>query len=143
MSQALWMRLREVKWANYQTSTGSAERMPKLLQDLSSRKAARAMRSSQEIWKLLCSGGVHSAAAPSIQFLVDIVFTSTEEVRMEIYDILISCATFLEQQKETEEKVEWYEEAERNLRFGKKDLENLLKKSKGDSLMVLERLFDI
>lgn len=92
MADALWMRLREVNWGDYEVSSGKAERLDKLLQDLASRKEARAMRASQEVWRLLCSGGIRSAAIPVVPFLVSIIDVSGDNVRCEILDILKSCA---------------------------------------------------
>ena len=90
--QALWMRLRETDWAQYEVSQGSAERLEKVLQDLASRKRARSMKACHEVWKLLCSKKVHSAAVVAVPFLVEIFNISAEETQAEICDVLKSCA---------------------------------------------------
>ncbi|MFC4991397.1 hypothetical protein [Rubritalea tangerina] len=89
---ALWMRLREVDWGGYEVNSGRADKLPKLMQDLASRKVTRSMRASQELWRLLCSGQLATAAEPAIPFLVEIFRISSVEIQEEILDILKSCA---------------------------------------------------
>ncbi|MGJ8654863.1 MAG: hypothetical protein ACSHX6_00325 [Akkermansiaceae bacterium] len=100
MSQALWMRLRDVAWSEYKTSTGTGERLPRLLQDASSRKIPRAIKANHMIWKLLCSGGIHHAAEPTIPFLIELSQLVTAEVKLEILDTLKSCTVSLLQIEE-------------------------------------------
>jgi len=50
MSQALWMRLREVTWSDHKASEGTGERIPRLLQDISSRKIPRAIKPSRRTY---------------------------------------------------------------------------------------------
>ena len=95
MSQALWMRLRDIAWSDHQTSTGTGERLPRLLQDISSRKIPRAIKASHMVWKLICSGGIHPAAEPTIPFLIELSQLVTAEVKLEILDILKSSAISL------------------------------------------------
>jgi len=103
MSQALWMRLRNIAWLEYQTSTGTSERLPRLLQDVSSRKISRALKSSHMIWKLICSNGIQTAAEPTIPFLIELSQLVSAEVKLEILDILKSCAVSLSKINEPEE----------------------------------------
>lgn len=91
MSQALWMRLREVAWSEYETSTGNGERIPRLLQDISSRKVPRAIKANHMVWKLICSGGIRPSAEPTIPFLLELSQIVTAEVKIEILDTLKSC----------------------------------------------------
>lgn len=108
MSQALWMRLRDVAWSEYKTSTGTGERLPRLLQDVSSRKIPRAMKASHMIWKQLCSGGIHPAAEPTIPFLIELSQLVTAEVKLEILDTLKSCTVSL---LEIDEQLPWQKQA--------------------------------
>jgi hypothetical protein len=107
MSQALWMRLREVAWSDYQTSSGNGERLPRLLQDISSRKISRAIKASHMVWKLLCSGGIHPAAEPTVPFLIELSQLVTLDVKLEILDILKSCTVSL---MDIEEKQPWQDQ---------------------------------
>ena len=107
MSQALWMRLREVGWEDYETSSGSGERLPRLLQDISSRKIPRAIKASHMMWKLLCSNGIHPAAEPTVPFLIELTQLVTADVKMEILDILKSCAVSL---SDIDEKQVWQQQ---------------------------------
>ena len=104
MSQALWMRLREVAWSEYTTSSGNGERIPRLLQDISSRKIPRAIKATHMLWKLLCSEGLRPAAEPTIPFLIELSQQVTYEVKLEIVDILKSCSLLL---VEKEDKQSW------------------------------------
>lgn len=104
MSQALWMRLREVAWSEYKTSSGSGERIPRLLQDISSRKIPRAIKATHMLWKLLCSGGIQPSAEPAIPFIIELSQQVTSEVKLEILDILKSCSLLL---LEKEDKQSW------------------------------------
>ena len=106
MSQALWMRLRDVAWSDYETSSGTGERLPRLLQDISSRKIPRAIKASHMVWKLICSGGIRPVAEPTIPFLIELSQLVTAEVKLEIIDILKSCAISL---LETENQSPWQE----------------------------------
>lgn len=106
MSQALWMRLRGVEWPDYKTSSGNGERLPRLLQDISSRKIPRAIKASHMVWKLLCSGGIQPAAEPTVPFLIELCQLVTAEVKLEILDILKSCSLKL---IEIELKEPWQE----------------------------------
>ena len=92
MAQALWMRLREEHWNEYAVSRGSAERLPKILQDLASRKRARSMKACHEVWSMLCRNGIHSAAVITVPYLVEILDISIEDVQIEIADTLKCCA---------------------------------------------------
>ena len=107
MSQALWMRLREVAWPEYETSSGTGERIPRLLQDISSRKISRAIKASHMVWKSICSGGIHPAAEPTVPFLLELSHLVTADVKLEILDILKSCTLSL---IDIEDKLPWHQE---------------------------------
>jgi len=102
MSQALWMRLRDIAWSEHKTSSGTAERIPRLLQDISSRKTSRAIKASHILWKLICSGGIQPASEPTIPFLIELSQIVSAEVKLEILDILKSCTVSLLENQEQE-----------------------------------------
>lgn len=104
MAQALWMRLREVQWDQYEVAEGSAARLEKVLQDLASRKHQRAMKASHEVWRLLCKGETRSAAVVVLPYLVEIMEISVEDVQLEIADCIKSCASALPNE------AEWHKE---------------------------------
>ena len=142
MSQALWMRLREIDWRQYKTSTGGAERIPKILQDLASRKRPRAMRACHDIWKQLCGGGIHSAAAPAITFLTEIADTANIDIKFEICDTILACATSLkkiEADTAPEDLEPWHADARSSLNFAKQDLTAIAERSHGDLRITLDR----
>ncbi|WP_346188934.1 hypothetical protein [Rubritalea halochordaticola] len=138
MADALWMRLREVHWGDYEVSTGKAERLDKLLQDLASRKEARAMRASQDVWRLLCSGGIRSAAIPVVPFLVEIIDVSGDNVRCEILDILKSCALGVDKLESA-----LGEQLREALITARNDLFWLRRKAKGDVAIAVESFYDV
>lgn len=138
MADALWMRLREVKWGDYEVSTGKAEKLDKLLQDLASRKEARAMRASQDVWRLLCSGGIRSAAIPVVPFLVEIIDVSGDSVRCEILDIMKSCALGCGAMEPLLAKRLKYA-----LLDAREDLFWLRRKAKGDVAIAVEGFYDV
>ena len=92
MAQALWMRLREEKWEDYRVAEGNADRFPKVLQDLAGRKRGRAMKASHDAWRMLCKGGVQSAAVVVVPYLVETLEISIGDVQIEICDTLKNCA---------------------------------------------------
>ncbi len=146
MSQALWMRLREIDWLQYETSTGSPEKIPKILQDLASRKRPRAMRACHDIWKLLCSGGIHSAAAPALTFLSEIAEIANNDVKIEICDTIASCAISLKKIEEltpANERESWHQDARRSLNFVKQDLSSLADRARDDLKDTLLRTIDV
>lgn len=135
MADALWMRLREVDWVSYGSAGNNSARMPKLLQDLASRKASRGMRAAHEVWKLVCSGGVREVAQPTLPFLLEIATMVQPEVAMEVYDIVVSCAVAVAQSDEG-----WEAELREDLVKAESSLVRRLARSKGDLAIVLERL---
>lgn len=127
MAQALWMRLREVQWQEYEVSQGNADRLPKILQDLASRKRARSMKACHEVWQLLCRGGIHSAAVIVVPYLVEIIEISIEDVQMEIADTLKCCALGVPSLE-----AEWADSLKGSLLVEQDELQRLAKKAKGD-----------
>lgn len=92
MADSLWMRLREVPWDQYPCNPGTVKKVSKILENLASRKAPRAMKASHELWAALCSGSIAPAAEPCIPFLIEIIDISATGVKSEILDILLKCA---------------------------------------------------
>lgn len=92
MADSLWMRLREVSWDQYPCNPGTTKKVPKILENMASRKAPRAMKASHELWAALCSGSIAPAAEPCIPFLIEIIDISATGVKSEILDILLKCA---------------------------------------------------
>lgn len=92
MADSLWMRLREVPWDQYPCNPGTVKKVPKILENMASRKAPRAMKASHELWAALCSGSIAPAAEPCIPFLIEIIDISATGVKSEILDILLKCA---------------------------------------------------
>ena len=128
MAQALWMRLREEKWENYAVAESSVDRFPKVLQDLASRKRARAMKASHDVWRMLCKGGVRSAAVVVIPYLVEILEISISDVQIEICDTLKSCAV-----SSSELTEEWGTRLSDVLLKQEKTLRHYAKKAKSDA----------
>lgn len=60
-----------------------------MLESLASRKEARAMKASHDVWTALCSGKVHPAAEPAFPFLVEILGISAHSVQGEILDMFL------------------------------------------------------
>jgi len=89
MADSLWMKLREVPWDQFKANPGTDKKVPKMLENLVSRKEPRAMKASHELWAALCSGNIAPAAKPSIPFLIEILSTSQPSVQSEILDILL------------------------------------------------------
>jgi hypothetical protein len=89
MADSLWMRLREVPWEQFKCAPASKKSVPKILENLASRKEARAMKASHELWVALCSGGVQPAAVPCFPFLIEILGISEAAVQGEILDLFL------------------------------------------------------
>jgi hypothetical protein len=89
MADSLWIRLRKVPWDRFNCAPGTDKKVPKMLENLSSRKQPRAMKAAHELWSALCSGGIQPAAEPSTPFLVEILGICKQGVQSEILDILL------------------------------------------------------
>ena len=85
-SDPLWKRLRNFDWEAADISGKEAKEVRKLLQDLSGKKEARAMRASQNLWRLM------KANAELVQvirpFLQEIRMISEDAVQSEIDELL-------------------------------------------------------
>lgn len=83
-----------VNWAEYQTAYGRAEEVGSQLLALNSAEHDTAMRASHDLWCGLCHqyAYVTSAALPSYPFLVEILNNASEELQIEILDILLGFA---------------------------------------------------
>jgi len=92
MADSLWMRLREVRWEKYKVSPASKKLVPKILENLASRKEARAMKASHDLWVALCSGEIYPAAEPCFPFLIEILGISQVSVQGEILDLFLKFA---------------------------------------------------
>lgn len=140
MSQALWMRLREVDWSKHETSDGSSERVPRLLQDLASRKTSRAIKAGHMLWKALCSGGTQSVAEPTAPFLIDLLHQTHTDVKFEILDIIKSCAVHL---SELPEKNDWQQATWDTFAIALPILRKLHKSGSADLRISLEPIIDL
>ncbi len=92
MADSLWMRLREVRWEQFKCSPSSKKLVPKILENLASRKEARAMKASHDLWLALCSGKIYPAAEPCFPFLIEILGISGSPVQGEILDLFLKFA---------------------------------------------------
>ena len=135
--QALWMRLREEKWADYEVASGKADRVPKLLRDLASRKAVRSMKASHDLWRVLCSGGVRSAAVPAVPYLMEIMQIASKDVKAEIADVLKCCALGA-----PAVEGDWREALFEALRRQKEGMGWYLKRARGDQKIAIEAAYD-
>ena len=88
MADSLGMGLRRVRWNKYEVSPAAKKQVPRMLENLASRKEARAMKASHELWVALCSGQVYSAAEPCFPFLIEIMNISEPSVQSEILDLM-------------------------------------------------------
>jgi len=92
MADSLWMRLREVPWKQYACSPRATKAIPKILENLASRKLPRAMKASHDLWLTLCSSKVYPAAEVTFPFLVEILGISDPAVQGEILDLFLCFA---------------------------------------------------
>ena len=90
MADSLWMKLREVPWEKFASNPGTDKKIPKILENLASRKEPRAMKASHELWVALCAGKIAPAAEPAIPFLAEILGICPVSVQSEILDILLT-----------------------------------------------------
>lgn len=112
MADAMWMKLRNVSWTEFEASPSSKKQVPRILEALASRKGARAMKAGHDIWVALCSGKVWPAAEPAFPFLVEILGISQPEVQGEVLDLFLKFATV----PNDEDAEEWHKELHRLLR---------------------------
>jgi hypothetical protein len=85
-SDPLWKRLRDFNWKSSNLSDQEAKKVQKLLQDLSAKREARAMKASQDLWIFLRA---RPGLAVSVQpFLQDIWQISVPAVQGEIDDLI-------------------------------------------------------
>ena len=92
MADSLWMKLRKVPWEKFPPHPGTDKKVPKILENLASRKEPRAMKASHELWSALCAGSISPAAEASLPFLIDILKISSPAVQSEILDMLLKFA---------------------------------------------------
>ena len=140
MSQALWMRLREVDWSEYSTSEGTGERIPRLLQDISSRKVSRAIKASHILWKTLSNDTVQPASEPTLPFLVELIQQVQSDVKFEIIDILKSIAVKLDK---LDSKEDWQQATWDTLARSLPILRKLHKSGSIDLKMAIEPLIEL
>ena len=131
------MRLREEKWENYKVAEGNADRFPKVLQDLAGRKRGRAMKASHDVWRMLCKGGVQSAAVVVVPYLVETLEISIGDVQIEICDTLKSCTVASSELTE-----EWGPTLREVLISQEKTLKHYAKKAKGDAFIAYAGVID-
>jgi len=89
MADSLWMKLRKVPWEKFPAHPGTDKKVPKILENLASRKEPRAMKASHELWSALCAGSIAPAAEACIPFMADILKISTVSVQSEILDMFL------------------------------------------------------
>lgn len=90
MADSLWMKLREVPWGKFPSNPGTDKKIPKILENLASRKEPRAMKASHELWAAICAGKIAPAAEPTVPFLAEILGICPVGVQSEILDILLT-----------------------------------------------------
>ncbi len=118
MADAMWMKIRDVNWKTFKSSAGDAAGMPTILKNLSSRKPARAIRASHQLWTALCGGGkVYSAVVPAIPLLLEIFSISDPSVQEGIIDVLVRCDTAEIDEKWDEDLKFLIVQAKENLTF--------------------------
>ncbi len=118
MADAMWMKIRDVDWTAYETSSGDGSSMPTILKNLSSRKLPRATKASHKLWTALCNGGsVYSAVVPAIPLLLEIFTISEPEIQDAIIDVIARC-------DQAELTTEWAEELKFLVVQAKEDLEH-------------------
>jgi hypothetical protein len=82
----LWKRLRDFDWRGIDLSPDEAKKIQKLLQDLSAKREARAMKASQDLWTFLrANPGLVVSLRP---FLQEIWKISEPAVQGEIDDLM-------------------------------------------------------
>ncbi|WP_018970108.1 hypothetical protein [Rubritalea marina] len=133
MAQALWMRLRDERWADYQVASGEASALPKLLQDLAGRKKSRAMKAAHQLWVMLCKGELQSAALVVLPYLFECLDMAAEDVQFEIIDILKSCLA-KHQDLDSEGSTQFAEA----LKAGGVAMSGTVQRSRGDVRVYLE-----
>lgn len=85
-SDPLWKRLRDFDWRGASLSEKDARKIQKLLQDLSAKKEARAMKASQDLWTFMrANPGLADSVRP---FLQEIWQISDPAVQGEIDDLM-------------------------------------------------------
>ncbi|YCM44776.1 hypothetical protein V2O64_01930 [Verrucomicrobiaceae bacterium 227] len=85
-SDPLWKRLRDFDWKSVNLTEVEAKRVQKLLQDLSAKREARAMKASQNLWTFLrTKPGLAVSLRP---FFQDIRQISEPAVQGEIDDLM-------------------------------------------------------
>ena len=140
MAQALWMRLRDVAWSDYSTSEGNGERIPRLLQDISSRKNSRAIKASHILWRTLCSDTIRSAAEPTTPFLIELLQQAQAEVQFEIIDILKSFSIKL---APLDNKSDWQQATWNSMAKSLPILRKLHRSGSADLKISLEQLIEL
>ena len=133
----MWMKIREVNWGDYKSSSGDASGMPTILKNLSSRKEARAIRASHQLWTTLCGGGkVYSAVIPAIPLLLEIFSISAASVQDGIVDVLIRCDN-------SELDSEWSADMSEDLNFVIAQSKDVLLMSKISDEIVAAKIADL
>ncbi len=85
-SDPLWKRLRDFDWKGIDLSGNEAKKLQKLLQDLSAKREARAMKASQDLWTFMrANPGLGISVRP---FLQEIRQISEPAVQGEIDDLI-------------------------------------------------------
>lgn len=107
-------RLEEINWLNFQTAYGRADNISAELLRLASSDHSTAMKATHELWCGLCHqhAYISSAALPAVPFILDVLDSASDELTIEILDILAGFAICSTLGPKGASPIEW----ERNLR---------------------------
>ena len=87
-------RVKAIDWASYHTAYGQADKVPEQLLNLASPDKEKAMNATHDLWCGLCHQHVQigTAALPAIPFILEVLDVASEELSVEILDILLGFA---------------------------------------------------
>ena len=94
-------RLKAINWEKYRTAYGVATKVPDQLRQLASTDAKEALHATHELWCGLCHQHVQigSAALPALPFILQVLDTASEQMTIELLDILLGFAIGVNRQK--------------------------------------------
>jgi hypothetical protein len=87
-------RVRAIDWDSYHTAYGRADKVPVQLLKLASPDNEKAINATHDLWCGLCHQHVQmgTAALPAIPFILEVLDVASEELTVEILDILLGFA---------------------------------------------------
>jgi hypothetical protein len=94
-------RLKAINWEKYGTAYGVAIKVPDQLRQLVSTDTKEALDATHELWCGLCHQHVQigSAALPALPFILHVLDTASEQMTIELLDILLGFAIGVNRQK--------------------------------------------